>query len=1232
MQRPSLSRLFAFFLLIILSLVALAQNPLGRIAGVVQDPSGAVIPNATIVVTNDATNITYNTAATADGVFTVPSVPAGVYTVKISAAGFTTSTYKNVKVDAAKEYSLTAKLAVSSTSQVVEVQAGQELVNTTTSEVTSNITTRAIQNLPLNGRDIVGLISTQAGVGTSGRTNTTINGTRPSWSQVTLDGINIQDLYIRTNALDYIPNRPTTDTVAEFTINGSTQSANATLGATGVRMVTPSGGNAFHGSLYEYNRNAAVAANSWFNNYSGVKKPPYNRNEFGATLGGPVIKNRLFFYAYYAGLRTRTQSSLNQVLPAHDDYLSGVFRYVPSSGPMAGTVQSLNVLTLAGGNAGTTPILAPDPAIQAVLKGTPSAASVNNYLVGNSTSSRLLNTAGRTITQAANNDRDNYGFKVDFEASQRHHFDFTYSHMHEVTLRPDYDAMLTSPRAYNDSTPKLFSGGWRWTATNSLINTVRIGANLAPAPFITTGDKSSFLLATSGSPYNTQTLSGTGLSPTFLTLMPQGRKPAVHQYMDDATWMKGEHTITFGGSFQNQNIYTYDQGGLTPTFTTGFDYAPANYALTAGNFPTSISGTDLAAANALRAFLSGYLASGSQSFYATSKTSGFTPGAQNERNLKLNDLSFYATDQWRVRPSLTLTLGLKWEYVSPYNEASGLMVGPEWGGASARETLFQNNASLNFLKQPYQKDLNNFGPSVGVAWDPFGEGKTVIRGGYTLTFVNDDIYRFTGNAVDYAGTSAGAVNYFGSTVDGVNRTLGGGVPTITAPTFKMPLNYSDLLNINPASAVWAIDPKVHTPIVHQISFGIEHELPKNMSVSARYVGTLARDLLRGFDLNQNNAGTNQAFLDDFNRARSNGFLALAATGSFNPAYNAAIAGSQPLTLIPTLGLGGYITNSSVRSYIQQNAIADLANFYVSNRSYFTPTPALFLPNPGIYVMDFGTNGAESSYHALQVEAKRRLANGLQWQANYTWSKNLSTSPYGETGQTRFDPLLDNARPQLAKARAAFDLRHAFKMNAIYDLPFGKGKAFGADVPAAVDKVIGGWQLSGIYTWQSGNPFAILDTRGTFNRSGRTTTMSPVSTLSQSQIISHLGVVKTATGIYYIDPSLMDPNTGKGTGVDNLNNAATFANQVFFNPAAGQIGNLGYLAFSGPSYQGLDLGLAKTTSLTERFNVTFRADAFNFLNHPTFYVGDQNVNSANFGKVTSTNTAARQVQFSLKLNF
>jgi hypothetical protein len=452
----------------------------------------------------------------------------------------------------------------------------------------------------------------------------------------------------------------------------------------------------------------------------------------------------------------------------------------------------------------------------------------------------------------------------------------------------------------------------------------------------------------------------------------------------------------------------------------------------------------------------------------------------------------------------------------------------------------------------------------------------------------------------------------------------------------MPRTYADQLALNTTNVVWALDPNVRTPMVHEFNLGVERELPKNMAFSVRYVGNFGRSLLRGVDYNQNKAPNNADFMADFNRARTNGYLSQAAGLGWNAAYNSAITGSQPLTYLPTInGAMTYLNYATAATYFQQGRAADLANWYVANRAVFTNAPNIFLPNPGIYAIDYGTNGAYSDYNGLQAEVRRRMSNGLQFQANYTWSKVLSNTPTQDNSQTRFNPYLDNARPWLNRARADIDLRHAFKVNTVYELPFGKGKMFLNTSNPVASRIVGGWQLSGIYTWQSGNPFSILAARGTFNR--RSGDQTAQSTLTQDQIRSLLGVrVDPKTGyVFYIDPSVLNPNNSyRGVGPDNLTNAPTPGfNQIFFNPMAGQVGNLGLLAFDGPAFQGLDLGLSKTTHINERINTTLRFDAFNALNHPVFYIGDRDINTAsNFGRITSPNIAARQLQFGLRVDF
>ena len=243
-----------------------AQSTLGRVVGVARDDSGAVLPGATVTLESRATGASLTTVTQSDGGFIFPQVRPGLYSVTLELAGFKPVTYNEVKVDPGQEYSLAAKLDVGGLNEAVQVTAGVDLVHTTTPEVTNTVRQEQILELPLNARNPIELIRLQAGVpGVAARNSTAINGGRPTWTQTTQDGINIQDNFIRTNSLDFVPNRPTSDIVGEFTIVTNTQGVDAAGGASQVRMITPSGTNEFHGSAYEFNRHSKLSANSWFN-------------------------------------------------------------------------------------------------------------------------------------------------------------------------------------------------------------------------------------------------------------------------------------------------------------------------------------------------------------------------------------------------------------------------------------------------------------------------------------------------------------------------------------------------------------------------------------------------------------------------------------------------------------------------------------------------------------------------------------------------------------------------------------------------------------------------------------------------------------------------------------------------------------------------------------------------------------------------------------------------------
>ena len=303
---------------------ALAQSTLGRVVGIVRDGSGAVMPGASVVLESRATGAVIETTSQADGAFIFPQVRPGLYTVKIELTGFKPMTYNDVKVDPGQEYSLAAALQIGGLSEAVQVTAGVDLVHTTTPEVTNTVRQEQILELPLNARNPIELIRLQAGVpGMAARNSTAINGGRPTWTQTTQDGINIQDNFIRTNSLDFVPNRPTSDIVGEFTIVTNTQGVDAAGGASQVRMITPSGTNELHGSIYEFNRHSKLSANSWFNNRDKLPKPYFNRNQWGGRAGGPIMKGKLFFFGYYERFSQKNEATPNNTIPQNDDYLTG---------------------------------------------------------------------------------------------------------------------------------------------------------------------------------------------------------------------------------------------------------------------------------------------------------------------------------------------------------------------------------------------------------------------------------------------------------------------------------------------------------------------------------------------------------------------------------------------------------------------------------------------------------------------------------------------------------------------------------------------------------------------------------------------------------------------------------------------------------------------------------------------------------------------------------------------
>lgn len=1208
----------------LLAVGGLNAQSFSSLSGTIQDPTGAAVSGASVELVNASTGVKRNTLSDNSGLYSFAQVVPGNYSLLVKAASFAEKQVNNLQLQVNTPATLVVKLEIGSVSETVQVEAEGALVNTTDASLGNAISKNAILQLPMEARNPAGLLALQAGVTYLGqnsdpsssamRLSGSVNGSKPDQNNITLDGVDVNNQQTRSPLNSVL--RVTLDSVQEFRTTTQNSSADQGRGSGAeIALVTKSGSNEIHGSLYEFHRNTITSANDFFSNRSGVERQKLIRNTFGASVGGPIQKNRLFYFLNYEGRRDATEGTDVRVVPTAT-YRQGIIQYLNKSG-------GVSTLT-------PTQLQSIDPAGLGVNKAVLNTLSLyplpNDDTVGDG-----FNTSGYRFKASTPLRYSTYIAKLDYtiDSAAKNTVFFRGNLQNDNTSGlPQFPGQAPASVALENS--KGIAAGWTSMITNSLISTFRYG-------YTRYGHEDTGLV---NAPY----VAFRGLDTLSATTTGLTRIIPVHQFSEDLSWTKGRHDIRFGGSARIIRNQSTNYASAYPTGEVTYSYIAG----TAGNLrPADLNSSFSTPYRTAAVNLLGPV-SFADVFYNYSLTGSVQPfGQPVRRNYGAEEYEMYVTDTWRASKGLTITAGLRYSLAPAIREINGYQVSPtvdlgNWfyqRGALANAGMSQalagpvsfDLASSANGKPLYDTPKLNFSPRLAIAYSPQastgwqsklfgGPGKTSIRAGFGMYY---DLFgmslmrNFDSNAPGLTTefqTPATADLATQPRFTGYNALPSGVVPT--APAGGFPYTPPDGFTI-----ANSIDQHLKQPYTMNFNFSMGREFSHGFFVQAAYVGRLSRRSLVVTDLaqptNLRDPKSGQTYWDAVNylaRASRNGVPTDQIKSqpffenyysNFAPGYPNATQGiyDQEFQYYPT----------DITSGLLDIDVLGDANGMGS------PVSGLNSMFNAQYASLFAYRSVgKGNYHSMQLTARKRFSNGFQFDFNYTLAKSidLTSSAESDFGRGSYAILLNPYNASLNRAVSDYDIRHTVSGYAVYELPFGKGKLLASRANALVNGLIGGWQLSGIWTVTSGLPRSVSNSGSwptNWNYSGFATAIAPVN-----------GVItnKNAPGIDGVSgPNLfLDPSTARDS---------------FDYSLAGQVGSRNIIRGQGLMNVDMSLGKRFLMPFKESHSLQIRWEVFNVTNTARFDVNTASVDvgsTGTFGKYSTMLTSPRVMQFGARYEF